>query len=55
MCVLLIDGDGDLIAGIEYAKENGKNLKVISYKGNTSLFLQMIVSSNSKNLIKYKI
>lgn len=34
--IYLIAGDGDLVAGIEYAIENGKKLKVISCRENTS-------------------
>lgn len=34
--IYLMAGDGDLIAGIEYAIENGKDVKVISCKETTS-------------------
>lgn len=41
--IYLIAGDGDLIAGIEYAKNCGKNLKVISCKDNTSNRIEKLV------------
>lgn len=51
--IYLIAGDGDLIAGIEYAKENGKNLKMISCKENTSQkIIEMVEVFNFENYIK---
>lgn len=41
--IYLIAGDGDLIAGIDYAKQMGKNPKVISGKENTSKKIEKLV------------
>lgn len=41
--IYLIAGDGDLIAGIEYAKENGKNIRVISCIENTAKKIEDLV------------